>query len=159
MVTRVAPASIAFSTSSLTIEAGRSTTSPAAIWLARSAGSRLILPTLHPAAAARESRGGGEDAGQAVIERERFVRQANQLVADVAKPERHLRADVDDLAADEPIERFALSVDALHQHEHVAARVQDFGDELGVRFFDEALFERIDPRGQLLERRSQASGS
>ena len=32
---RVAPASSAFSTSSLTTEAGRSTTSPAAIWLAR----------------------------------------------------------------------------------------------------------------------------
>ena len=31
MVTRVAPASMAFSTSSLTTEAGRSTTSPAAI--------------------------------------------------------------------------------------------------------------------------------
>ncbi len=30
---RAAPASIAFSTSSLTAEAGRSTTSPAAIWL------------------------------------------------------------------------------------------------------------------------------
>ena len=40
MATRVAPASTAFSTSSLTTEAGRSTTSPAAIWLARSAGSR-----------------------------------------------------------------------------------------------------------------------
>ncbi len=34
--TRLAPASIAFSTSSLTTEAGRSTTSPAAIWLIRS---------------------------------------------------------------------------------------------------------------------------
>ena len=33
---RRAPASIAFSTSSLTTDAGRSTTSPAAIWLARS---------------------------------------------------------------------------------------------------------------------------
>src|SRR5579862_5405422 len=43
MVRRRAPASIAFSTSSLTTEAGRSTTSPAAIWLARSGGSRWIL--------------------------------------------------------------------------------------------------------------------
>src|SRR5436189_4150146 len=45
---RRAPASIAFSTSSLTTEAGRSTTSPAAIWLARSAGKRAILPTSDP---------------------------------------------------------------------------------------------------------------
>ena len=34
---------MAFSTSSLTTDAGRSTTSPAAIWLARSDGRRLIL--------------------------------------------------------------------------------------------------------------------
>jgi hypothetical protein len=39
---RRAPASSAFSTSSLTTEAGRSTTSPAAIWLARSEGSRWM---------------------------------------------------------------------------------------------------------------------
>src|ERR1700686_4602758 len=37
---RCAPASTAFSTSSLTTLAGRSTTSPAAIWLARSFGRR-----------------------------------------------------------------------------------------------------------------------
>src|SRR5262245_10218499 len=48
MAIRRAPASIAFSTSSLTTEAGRSTTSPAAIWLARSEGNRAILPTLDP---------------------------------------------------------------------------------------------------------------
>ena len=42
---RRAPASRAFSTSSLTTEAGRSTTSPAAIWLARSGGSwRISVP-------------------------------------------------------------------------------------------------------------------
>src|SRR3990167_4710772 len=41
---RWAPASIAFSTSSLTTDAGRSTTSPAAIWFARSGGRRLIVP-------------------------------------------------------------------------------------------------------------------
>src|SRR5438445_194365 len=34
---------MAFSTSSLTTDAGRSTTSPAAIWFARSAGRRMIL--------------------------------------------------------------------------------------------------------------------
>src|SRR2546426_12783344 len=44
MVSRRAPASMAFSTSSLTTDAGRSTTSPAAIWFARSGGRRLILP-------------------------------------------------------------------------------------------------------------------
>src|SRR5256885_10767551 len=81
---RVAPASIAFSTSSLTMEAGRSTTSPAAIWLARSAGRRLILPTLHPAAAAGQTRGGGEHAGEAMIEGERLVGQPNHVIADVA---------------------------------------------------------------------------
>ena len=36
--TRVAPASSAFSTSSFTTEAGRSTTSPAAIWSATASG-------------------------------------------------------------------------------------------------------------------------
>ena len=40
---RVAPASKLFSTSSLTTDAGRSTTSPAAIWLANRAGSISIL--------------------------------------------------------------------------------------------------------------------
>ena len=41
---------MAFSTSSLTTEAGRSTTSPAAIWLARSSGSFRIrdTPTTSP---------------------------------------------------------------------------------------------------------------
>ena len=38
---------MAFSISSLTTEAGRSTTSPAAIWLARSSGSRLMRPIYH----------------------------------------------------------------------------------------------------------------
>ena len=38
----VAPASMAFSTSSFTTEAGRSTTSPAAIWLIRSEGRRWM---------------------------------------------------------------------------------------------------------------------
>src|ERR1700752_3559043 len=50
MASRRAPASTAFSTSSLTTEAGRSTTSPAAICFARSGGRRLILPPLNPAA-------------------------------------------------------------------------------------------------------------
>src|SRR2546423_853674 len=35
---------MAFSTSSLTTEAGRSTTSPAAIWFARSGERRLMMP-------------------------------------------------------------------------------------------------------------------
>jgi len=39
-VIRVAPASSAFSTSSLTTDAGRSTTSPAAIWFTRASGER-----------------------------------------------------------------------------------------------------------------------
>ncbi len=39
---RRAPASIAFSSSSRTTEAGRSTTSPAAIWLIRRSGSSAI---------------------------------------------------------------------------------------------------------------------
>ncbi len=42
--TRVAPASIAFSRSSLTTLAGRSTTSPAAIWLITDGGSSLMIP-------------------------------------------------------------------------------------------------------------------
>src|SRR4029077_2958800 len=42
--TRGASASSAFSTSSLTTLAGRSTTSPAAIWFARSPGRRRIRP-------------------------------------------------------------------------------------------------------------------
>src|SRR2546427_6380006 len=44
MPRRRAPASMAFSTNSLTTEAGRSTTSPAAIWLARSVGRRVMRP-------------------------------------------------------------------------------------------------------------------
>src|SRR5262245_11511877 len=48
---RRAPASIEFSTSSLMTEAGRSTTSPAAIWFANADGSRWIFcmrpPILH----------------------------------------------------------------------------------------------------------------
>src|SRR6266576_1258616 len=120
---RAAPASIAFSTSSLTMAAGRSPTSPAAIWLARSAGSRLILPTLHPA----------EDAGEAMFERERLVGEMNQSVAHVAKPEGHFGADVDDVATDEPVERFALAIHALHQREDIAARVEHFRHQLGVR--------------------------
>ncbi len=53
--TRVASASMAFSTSSLTTEAGRSTTSPAAIWLARSSGSFRIrdMATTTPTAGTR----------------------------------------------------------------------------------------------------------
>src|SRR5262245_36305328 len=45
---------MAFSTSSLTTEAGRSTTSPAAIWLARSDGRRAILPTSDPVLASKQ---------------------------------------------------------------------------------------------------------
>src|SRR2546421_7849199 len=119
------------------MEAGRSTTSPAAIWLARSAGSRLILPTLHPAASAGETGGGGEDAGEAMFDRERLVGEMNQFVSDVAKPEGHFGADVDDVATDEPVERFALAIHALHQREDVAARVEHFCHQLGVRFFEQ----------------------
>src|SRR3954470_22689836 len=54
MVMRVAPASMAFSTSSLTTDAGRSTTSPAAIWFARSGARRWIFATSDPAAPAEE---------------------------------------------------------------------------------------------------------
>src|SRR5829696_1369354 len=54
MTTRRAPASMAFSTSSFTTDAGRSTTSPAAIWLASSVGSRVIRPTSDPALASEE---------------------------------------------------------------------------------------------------------
>ena len=39
---RVAPASIAFSTSSFSTDAGRSTTSPAAIWFASCGGNRAM---------------------------------------------------------------------------------------------------------------------
>ena len=42
-LTCVAPASIEFSTSSLTTEAGRCITSPAAIWFATASGSRWII--------------------------------------------------------------------------------------------------------------------
>ena len=54
--TRRAPASSAFSTSSLTTEAGRSTTSPAAIWLTRSAGSARMRPTATSPRADRKNR-------------------------------------------------------------------------------------------------------
>jgi hypothetical protein len=54
-VTLVAPASMAFSASSFTTEAGRSTTSPAAIWFTRSAGSRRILPMGRFPSACREA--------------------------------------------------------------------------------------------------------
>ena len=46
--TREAPASIAFSSSSLTTLAGRSTTSPAAIWLMTDGGSSRIRPIAPP---------------------------------------------------------------------------------------------------------------
>ncbi len=49
MAIRRAPASTAFSTSSLTTEAGRSITSPAAIWFARSGGRRWTRLTATPA--------------------------------------------------------------------------------------------------------------
>ncbi len=48
--TRVAPASIAFSRSSLSTLAGRSTTSPAAIWLMTDAGSWWMIPIASPGA-------------------------------------------------------------------------------------------------------------
>ena len=43
---RVAPASMEFSTSSLTTDAGRSITSPAAILFATRSGSSSIMPTM-----------------------------------------------------------------------------------------------------------------
>src|SRR3954468_25018528 len=45
---RVAPASIAFSSSSLTTLAGRSTTSPAAIWLMTAGDRRRMIPMALP---------------------------------------------------------------------------------------------------------------
>src|SRR5690242_19303536 len=109
---------MAFSTSSFTIDAGRSTTSPAAIWLAMSAGSRLILPTLHPAAA-RQPCGRGQQACKAMIERVRVIREADQPVAHVAEAERHFGAEVDDFVADEAIEGFALAGQTLREREHI----------------------------------------
>ena len=43
MVIWLLPASIEFSTNSLTTLAGRSITSPAAIWLAKTSGNSIIL--------------------------------------------------------------------------------------------------------------------
>ena len=45
--TEVAPASMAFSIISFTTEAGRLTTSPAAIWLATTSGNNLILSAIY----------------------------------------------------------------------------------------------------------------
>jgi hypothetical protein len=42
-----APASMAFSIISLTTDAGRLTTSPAAIWLATTSGNNLILSAIY----------------------------------------------------------------------------------------------------------------
>ena len=56
-LTRVAPASSAFSTSSFTTLAGRSTTSPAAIWFARSLESRLTFPIARATSAFPERTG------------------------------------------------------------------------------------------------------
>src|SRR5262249_21703968 len=56
-VTCVAPASRALSTSSRTTEAGRSTTSPAAIWLINSSGSSRMGRRV---GTGEEGRGGGE---------------------------------------------------------------------------------------------------
>ena len=61
---RVAPASMAFSTSSLTTEAGRSTTSPAAIWLARSSGSWRMRPTRYRPSRAAEPQEHGDRRAQ-----------------------------------------------------------------------------------------------
>src|SRR4051812_28595336 len=70
IATRDAPASMAFSTSSLTTEAGRSTTSPAAIWFA-SSGDRGKIRDISdveiwefsdPAAIAEVDEHGGDDA-------------------------------------------------------------------------------------------------
>src|SRR4051812_32371335 len=144
---------MAFSTSSLTMEAGRSTTSPAAIWLARSDGRRLILPTLEPA-----PRGGHKDehARETVLERERLVGQANQLVAHVAEAKGHLRAEIGDVAADKGVEGLALAVDALEQHEHITPGIQHLGGDVGAALVEHALLERVDPRRQLVERGPQA---
>src|SRR3981189_2529463 len=94
---RVAPASMAFSTSSFTTEAGRSTTSPAAIWLARSAGSRVIFPTLAPAPGGKTG-GGHQHTPKPMLERTRVVHEAGQAILDVAKPHGHLVAHLDDVA-------------------------------------------------------------
>jgi hypothetical protein len=53
---RAAPASRLFSSNSLSTDAGRSTTSPAAIWLISSSGSGLMIPIL-----ARRDRGKAAD--------------------------------------------------------------------------------------------------
>jgi hypothetical protein len=54
--TRVAPASMAFSRTSLTTDAGRSITSPAAIWLTKSVGSgRMLARPVDPAPGAAEA--------------------------------------------------------------------------------------------------------
>ena len=45
--TLVAPASIAFSTSSFTTDAGRCTTSPAAIWFATESGNKCITSFIY----------------------------------------------------------------------------------------------------------------
>src|SRR5215208_5097680 len=63
MEIRRAPASMAFSTSSFTTEAGRSTTSPAAIWLASSAGRSVMRPTSDPAPAPEEGQHQRDDGG------------------------------------------------------------------------------------------------
>src|SRR5256714_1295387 len=80
MARRRAPASSAFSTSSLTTDAGRSTTSPAAIWLTRLSSSRAIRGT-RDATARRSARKRGEVRTRPVeLAREAVLRPAHLVL-------------------------------------------------------------------------------
>src|SRR5581483_11748693 len=131
---RVAPASIAFSTSSLTTEAGRSTTSPAAIWLARSSGRRWTLAMarsprgLDPAPRAREADRHGQEPVEAVAQRLHVVGDADEMIVDVAEPEGDVGADVDELAPGQALDDRALRRRVVPQVERLAAEGEHVAD-------------------------------
>src|SRR4029450_6328305 len=143
MTTRCAPASIAFSTSSLTTEAGRSTTSPAAIWFARSAGRRLIFPTLHPAHSRSERGRGRQHVAQPLFERARGVQKPGQRVPDVAKPDGHFVADLDHLTIGDAADRLGFAREPLRPVERLPSRLEHLANKTWRRPLEHAFLKAL----------------
>ena len=89
-----------------------------------------------------------EDAGDAILEDQRIVGDADEVVVDVAEPERHLGADVDEVAPRQPGDDVALRRDDPPQRRDVALFVEDPPHQRRVGLLEDrrSRARRADPR-------------
>src|SRR5215470_7128258 len=90
-----------------------------------------------------------------MLERVAGIQQPRQTILDVSKPDSHLVADVDNVAAGEPADRAVLSGESLRELKGVSARTQNVTDEAAHCLVEHAFFQGVNAIGLMLQHRRE----